>query len=131
MTLKLAAILSTVATAAMVLASAANAADLKPFTAAAFDAASKAGKSILVEVHAPWCPTCKAQKPIINELTSAPAYKDLVILDVDFDTQKDALQQFKVQKQSTLIAFKGATETARTVGDTKPDGIAALLKSTK
>lgn len=34
------------------------------FTQTSFDAANAAGKPILVEVTAPWCPTCKAQAPI-------------------------------------------------------------------
>ena len=31
----------------------------------------------------------------------------LVVYDVDFDTAKDVLRQFRVQHQSTLIVFKG------------------------
>ena len=34
--------------------------DAKAFDAKAFEAAQKEGKPILVEVTAPWCPTCKA-----------------------------------------------------------------------
>ena len=121
--------LSSLAAAFALSISAASAAEMKKFDAAAFDAATAAGKSILIDVAAPWCPTCKAQKPIIEQLGYAPEYKDLVVFEVDFDTQADALKKFKARSQSTLIAFKGATETGRTVGDTKKDGIAALLKS--
>jgi hypothetical protein len=35
----------------------------------------------------------------------------------------------KATSQSTLIAFKGETEKARSVGDTNPASIAALVKS--
>jgi len=44
------------------------AAEKMDYTPAAFEAAQKAGKSILVEIHATWCPTCKAQAPILSEL---------------------------------------------------------------
>ena len=37
-----------------------------PFTPQAFEAAQKAGKSILVHITASWCPTCKAQRPILQ-----------------------------------------------------------------
>ena len=121
--------LSSLAAAFALSISAASAAEMKKFDAAAFDAATAAGKSILIDVAAPWCPTCKAQKPIIEQLGYAPEYKDLVVFEVDFDTQADALKKFKVRSQSTLIAFKGAAETGRSVGDTKKDSIAALLKS--
>ena len=46
----------------------ASATDKKPFDQAAFDAAQAAGKPILVEVTAPWCPTCKAQAPTLSKL---------------------------------------------------------------
>ncbi len=100
-----------------------------PFTPVAFEAAQKAGKPILVEITAPWCPTCKAQKPILGELAGQSKYKNLTILEVDFDSQKDVVKKLGAQSQSTLIAFKGAKETARSVGDTKRDSIEKLLES--
>lgn len=104
------------------------AADRIPFDQKAFEAAQAAGKSILVDVSAPWCPTCRAQKPIIEKLSVLPEYKDLTIFDVDFDTRKDVLRSLKVQQQSTLIVFKGAREVDRSVGSTDPNAISDLLK---
>jgi thioredoxin 1 len=100
------------------------------YSPAAFDAAQKAGKSILVEIHAPWCPTCRAQAPILSKLESEPQYAGLVVFHVDFDTQKDAVRRFGARMQSTLVAFKGDAETGRSVGDTNPESIAALLAKT-
>ena len=48
-----------------------------PFSAEAFKAAQASGSPILVEIHADWCPTCKAQNPILDKLTSAEKFKDL------------------------------------------------------
>src|SRR5215472_10713376 len=95
--------------------------ETKVFDPASFDAAQKAGKPILVAIHASWCPTCKAQKPILSELMAEPKFKDLIYFVVDFDTQKDAVNSFGAQMQSTLIAFRAnmrldarlATPTAR------------------
>ncbi len=101
-----------------------------PFAMAEFEAAQKAGQSIVVEVAADWCPTCKAQAPIIQSLTSAAPLDKVRVFTVNFDTQKDALRTLKATSQSTLIAFKGAKETARSVGDTKADSIRALVAST-
>ena len=98
-----------------------------PFSAEAFKAAQVAGSPILVEIHADWCPTCKAQKPILDRLTSEPKFKDLKIFRVDFDAMKPAVKEFGAQMQSTLIVFKGAAEQGRSVGDTKEASIAALL----
>jgi thioredoxin 1 len=104
------------------------AADWKPFTRAEFSAAQKDGKPILVDVFAPWCPTCRAQKPILEQLTAKPEFKDFVVLVVDFDHQTDDVRALKAQQQSTLIVYKGAEEIARTVGETNPGNIEALLK---
>lgn len=110
---------------------AARAAEPVPFTAAAFQAAQAAGAPILVEVHADWCAVCTKQKPILSQLAKEPAFADIVRLRVDFDTQRDVLQTLKVDRQSTLIAFKGAQEQARTVGLTDPLAIRALVARTK
>lgn len=101
-----------------------------PFTQADFEAAQKAGQSIIVEVAADWCSTCKAQGRIIQSLTSAAPFDKVRVFTVNFDTQKDALRTLKAMSQSTLIGFKGTKETARTIGDTKPDSIRALVSST-
>lgn len=118
------------AAAAMFAAAPAQAdAPKQAFTQAAFEKAQGEGKSILVEIAAPWCPACKAQKPIIQDLTSFEPLDKISVFVVDFDSQKDALRYFKATQQSTLIAFKGKVEKGRTVGDTKSDSIAKLLNS--
>ena len=103
-------------------------ADKKPFDASTFTALQASGKPILVDVRADWCPTCKAQAPILSSLLATPAFKDYTVLEVDFDTQPDALRQFKVTQQSTLIVFKGKAEKGRSTGDTRKDSIEALLR---
>jgi len=114
-------------TAALSFGTAALAMNKKPFDIKAFEAAQAAGQSILVEVHAPWCPVCKAQAPILGKLAGEQKFKNMVRFNVDFDSQKDLLRKFNVQKQSTLIAFKGKQESARSTGDTAAASIEALL----
>lgn len=104
--------------------------DEKPFDAQAFAAAQDAGKPILVDAFAPWCPVCKAQQQVLGELKQNAKYNDVTVFKIDYDNQPDALKTFDVRRQSTLIAFKGKTETGRSVGDTKPASIAALIDST-
>ena len=122
-------LLAIVASVALLGALPASAAEWKPFDAAAFAQAQKDGKSILVDIFAAWCPVCRAQNPILVQLTREPKFKDLVVFKVDFDTQKNDVRALKAISQSTLIAYKGETETGRTVGDTNPASIAALVES--
>ncbi|MEQ1716518.1 MAG: thioredoxin family protein [Hyphomicrobium sp.] len=109
---------------------AANALETKKYDDAAFKAAQAAGAEIVVHVTAPWCPTCKAQHQALGEIGKNGDYAKVAVFDVDFDTQTDALKAFKANSQSTLIAFKGATETGRLVGATKAEQIETLVKST-
>lgn len=109
----------------------AQSATLVPFEQAAFAAAQKAGKPILVDIWASWCPTCAQQKPIIEKLAADPAFKDFVILKVDFDSQKDVVRALGARAQSTLIVFRGEREQGRSVGDTDAASIRALLVRAK
>ncbi len=104
--------------------------EIAPWDAARFSALQADGKPILIHVTAPWCPTCRAQHPIVSDLAAAAGNDDLVVFEVDFDSQKDVLRQFNVRQQSTLIAFSGAEERARAIGITDRAAIAALVAST-
>jgi thioredoxin 1 len=103
--------------AALSVGSVAMAADKKPFDQKAFEAAQAAGKPILIEVYA----------PTLAKLRNDARFKNLVSFNVDFDSQKDLLKKFNVQKQSTLIVFKGSKEAGRSTGDTNAASIEALL----
>jgi len=108
----------------------ASAGEIKPFNQQDFDKLTKEGKPVVLDISAPWCPTCKEQKPIIEGLMKQPAYKDVTLLTIDFDSSKPTLKMFKVSNQSTLIVFKGDKEVGRSVGDTTPAGIEGLVKKT-
>jgi thioredoxin 1 len=103
------------------------AAEEQPFTPELFQTAKDQHKSILIEIYASWCPTCRAQKPILSDLLAKPRFKDLTVLRVDFDSQKKEVRNFRANVQSTLIVFKAGEEVGRSVGQTQADAIAALL----
>ncbi|KQS74727.1 thioredoxin [Methylobacterium sp. Leaf361] len=109
---------------------AALAGETRPFSDAAFEAAQKGGKPVLIAVSAPWCPICRTQKPILAKLAAEPRFKDLQIFDIDFDSQKELLRRLNVRMQSTLIAYKGATEVGRSVGETQSEWIEGLVEKT-
>jgi thioredoxin 1 len=102
----------------------------QPYDQAAFEGAQGKGKPILVEIAASWCPTCKAQEPILNGLLDGK-FKDMIAFRVDFDSQKDVVRALGAQSQSTLIVFAGANEVGRSVGDTNPNSIEELLGRAK
>ena len=98
------------------------------YTQAAFNQLQRDGKSILVIVYASWCPTCRAQAPIIDELLGENEFNSITALLVDFDTQQNILYKLNASKQSTLIVYKGGKEVARSTGDTSFLSIEKLLQ---
>jgi len=102
---------------------------IKPFSVAAFKAAQKAGKPILVDVHADWCPTCRRQAPTIIEISQDPAYSQLIIFKIDFDKQVKEREALNVRKQSTLIVYKGTIEKGRVTGITDRNDIRKLASA--
>lgn len=108
---------------------AAAAPEATPFETEAFEAALAAKRPVLVEISASWCPVCTVQKQHLAVLLDDPRFADLLFLEVDFDSRKDIVRALGAQAQSTLIAFGGGVETARSVGETDPARIGALLDS--
>ena len=106
----------------------ASALESKPYTAAALAEAQNAGKPVALHFHADWCPTCRAQTKVFSALTSEPDL-DMTILVADYDKETELKRALKVRTQSTLIVYKGKTETARLAGDTKTDALRKALKS--
>lgn len=104
--------------------------EARNYDEAAFKAAQAAGSAILVHVTAPWCPTCKAQHQVLDDLAKKPEFDKVAVFNVDFDTQGAVMKGFNARSQSTLIAFKGASETGRLVGETKAAAIESLLTTT-
>ena len=103
---------------------------IRAYDQMAFDQAQAANKPILVWVHAPWCPVCREQEKAIKEITADPAYRDLVVLRIDFDTQKPLWQKFGATMQSTLIGFHGKRETGRVAHESDVARVAPVLRST-
>ena len=99
-----------------------------PFNQAQFDAQRTSGKPVAVVFHADWCPTCRAQAPVLKELMQSAEFKGLTLFVADFDTEKTFKRSLGVTQQSTIIVFKDGKESARSTGDTQQERLAALLR---
>jgi thioredoxin 1 len=98
-----------------------------PFSEQAFQASQQQGKPILVEITASWCTVCAQQRPILSRLLGDPRFQNLVVYNVDFDTQKNVVRAMGAFTQGTLIVFSGSAEKGRAVSVTDPAAIESLL----
>lgn len=115
---------------AAILSTPAIAAQQLPFERAAFEAAKAEGKPVLVDVKAWWCPVCASQGRTIKATIAAPEYRNLIIFSINYDKQKEEWKRLGVQKQSTLIGYRGGREVGRLAYTTDKTAITALLAST-
>jgi thioredoxin 1 len=111
------------------LAAPVEAATQQAFDQARFDAAKASRAPILVFVAAEWCPTCRAQAPIIARVGAEPSFGRLQVFRLDFDAQKAQRRALRASRQSTIIAFKNGVEVGRTVGSTDPAQIRAIMSA--
>ncbi len=112
-------------------ASGAHAAEERKFDAATFAAAQAAGRPVLVDVAAWWCPVCASQGRTIKAITkSNPAYDKLLILKINYDGQKAEWRKLGVLKQATLIGYRGTKEVGRVAFQTNKELIGNLLAAT-
>lgn len=107
---------------------AAQALDIKPYSAEALQAAQAAGQPVAVHFRADWCPTCRVQDKSLAQLKAEKGL-DITVLAADYDKEKDLKRAMNVRTQSTLIVFKGKEEKARLAGATEADKLRATLKA--
>ena len=86
----------------------------------------------LVDFEAPWCGPCRAQEPIMEELSIR--FKDrVVIATMNVDNHKSTAIKLGINSIPTLAIFKNGTEIQRFVGlqptKTLADAIEANLES--
>jgi thioredoxin 1 len=105
----------------------AGATGFAPYTKPAFEAALKSAKPVLVHVHADWCPVCKKQELVFNELSGSSDFRKLAAFVVDFDMETEFKKAHGVNNQSVILVFKGGKEVARSGGVTDKAKIAALI----
>jgi thiol:disulfide interchange protein len=118
------------AVALLLAAGLARALDIAPYSAPALQQAQAAGTPVALHFHADWCPTCKAQADAFRALSADPQLKPVTLLIADYDKERkerDLKKTLGVRSQSVLIVFKGAKETARSGGETKPEKLKAAL----
>lgn len=101
----------------------------EPFSEERFSALQAQDALVLVDVWARWCPTCAAQKEVLDNYTAERPDSQLRILVVDFDEQKEWVRHFRAPRQSTLLLYRGEQQLWFSVAETNADKLFQTLDS--
>lgn len=101
--------------------------DKQPFNQERFAELQASGEIVLIDVYASWCPTCAKQQDALTAWQAANPDKDLHILVVDFDDDKEWVRHFRAPRQSTLLLYRGEQQFWYSVAETRPEVIAAEI----
>lgn len=96
-----------------------------PYNKAQFEGALAQGKPVVIWFHASWCPTCRAQQPVVDRLAASPEMKGVTVLVADFDKETALEKALHVVQQSTFVVFRGGREVVRSTGETDEQAIRA------
>ena len=88
----------------------------KDYTEADFNKTLQSGEAVVLDFHASWCPTCRAQSKAFETLLKEEKLAGVTVNKVDFDNSDELKKTYGVMKQSTLILFKDKKEIDRNMG---------------
>ncbi|WP_206411094.1 thioredoxin family protein [Lysobacter enzymogenes] len=86
------------------------------------------GKTVLVDVYAPWCPTCRAQEPVLEKLLKEPEFAGITALRLDWDGQREQARALGAPRQSTLLLYRGGKRVGLSVAETNESRLRLFLR---
>ena len=101
------------------------------FTQEKFDKLMAENKPVLIDIAADWCPTCQRQATLLGPMMQEDAFKDITVLRVDFDDQKDVVKALKATRQSTLVIFNDGAEVDRSIAETNEERLRTFVSQLK
>jgi thioredoxin 1 len=99
------------------------------FTPERFQALQAEGRTVVIDVWAPWCPTCRNQAPKLDALLAEDSFAGFVGLKLHWDDQRDLAKQLGAPRQSTVFVFKGSEQRAMSVAETDLDRLREVYRT--
>jgi thioredoxin-like negative regulator of GroEL len=103
------------------------AAEVKPYTSESLKAAIEQKKGIILAFHADWCGTCQKQEKVMMKIIKPDEMKNLIVFKVDYDKETALKKEYKINKQSTMVALKNGKESSRAIGLTDESEIKQFI----
>ena len=85
----------------------------------ALDALQADDQPVLIDVYAPWCPTCQRQQVVLDALLKEPDFQGYRVLRLDWDAQRLDARRLGAPRQSTLLIFRGGKKVSMSVAETR------------
>ncbi len=68
------------------------------------------GKIVLIDFWASWCAPCKASFPTLEELQKNYAEKGVVVISINVDEKKSAMESFLKKRPVTFVVLRDAEQ---------------------
>lgn len=87
--------------------------EFAPYEKAKLEALVKSGVPVVVHVHAEWCPICRRQVIVLDELLGNPQFAKFQGIRVNYDKDREFISAYKVKRQANILTFKDGKEVSR------------------
>jgi thioredoxin 1 len=81
----------------------------------------------LIDFNAPWCAPCRAQGPIVQQL-SEQFEERAIIAEMNIDENQQTAMKLGIQSIPTLAIFKNGKEIQRFIGLQSQDTLSAAIE---
>jgi len=99
------------------------------YDALRFEELMQRDEPVLVEIYAPWCPTCLLQHKAFETLSEKQTFPKVRAIRVDFDEDEDFIKGHHLYGTGMLIIFLKGKEISRASGLVTPDSIEEYLEN--
>ena len=83
----------------------------------------------LIDVNAPWCAPCRAQKPILDQL-EREYHGKVSVMDLNVDEHRESAMAAGITSIPTLIIYKDGQEVERFIGLQNAEALSAAIDRT-
>jgi thioredoxin 1 len=103
-------------------------AEFTAFDKTRFESLVASNAPVVVHTHEFWCPTCRVQANVLEELQKDPKFAKVTMFRASTSTDRETLAPLKVTSRSIILVFSGGKQIGRLDWITDAGQIRALLE---